>query len=457
MKKISKKVIYLPIETTSRELDSKLYLTVHALNRGYDVVIGRKPIVKKILEFIGGGFFLSKDYVKYKISDFDVNSSKTLFSILDEEGLVRYDDEEIFEYLPKKIINFHDLIFVWGEKQLNIFNKRYNFQNVILSGNPRFDILSDIFLNNSKIKEVKENSNYILVATNLGYFNRSKFYSESIEEQEKKIHSKVDGLSSNKNKKTYTDFDKEKYYTQLFISTITHVSEIFPELNFIIRPHPSEDINFWKRVFKNFENIKVIQKGNIHNWIYGSLMVIHTGSTSGIEAYYLNKPVVCFKPTSNYNLPWLPVYLSDKISNKEELENKVKQMLTGNYQSHSLNKDSTLAAYINNYKGLNSAKTILDTYSLFLSKTATTIKNSDIKSLKFEKLKYYLGYIISRYSPAKTKNILKLQGFYRKYPHLKNKDIIRKLNFYSDVLNLKVKFHIKVVGPDTFYIHQIRG
>jgi len=41
--------LYLPIETKNRELDSKILLALVGIQKGYNVVLGHKSVLKKVL------------------------------------------------------------------------------------------------------------------------------------------------------------------------------------------------------------------------------------------------------------------------------------------------------------------------------------------------------------------------------------------------------------------------
>ena len=72
--------------------------------------------------------------------------------------------------------------------------------------------------------------------------------------------------------------------------TLTHnLANKFPELNFIYRPHPSEDHDYYKVIFKGVKNINVEHDGNVIPWILACKLLLHDGCTTAIEATLAGK------------------------------------------------------------------------------------------------------------------------------------------------------------------------
>ena len=49
------------------------------------------------------------------------------------------------------------------------------------------------------------------------------------------------------------------------------------------------DPTFWAKYFANFENISIVEKGPIHAWTYRSVATVHSGCTTGLEAFGADK------------------------------------------------------------------------------------------------------------------------------------------------------------------------
>src|SRR3954463_6972251 len=54
------RLLYLPMEIASRELDSRLLLSVIALSYGFEIVIGQKWLIESNIRRMPAGIYLSK-------------------------------------------------------------------------------------------------------------------------------------------------------------------------------------------------------------------------------------------------------------------------------------------------------------------------------------------------------------------------------------------------------------
>lgn len=69
----------------------------------------------------------------------------------------------------------------------------------------------------------------------------------------------------------------------------------------IVRPHPSENIEIWKKYTKNYsKKIKIIRSGNVLSWILAAKLLIHNGCTTAIEALFLKKKDYFFLSLSRH-------------------------------------------------------------------------------------------------------------------------------------------------------------
>ena len=59
----------------------------------------------------------------------------------------------------------------------------------------------------------------------------------------------------------------------------------------IIRPHPLERMDIYQEEFKSFNNIEVIRKGSVREWIVNAEAVIHY-ELPGIEFLIAGKNVI---------------------------------------------------------------------------------------------------------------------------------------------------------------------
>lgn len=184
--------------------------------------------------------------------------------------------------LPRgQMINNVDAHITWGEKFANsLIEKGVSKEKIYICGSPRMDFLSPLFREVVKTKSdlseefnIPPNKHWLLFS---GSF-KLNFITKSI----RKI----------KLNQGFDDLDKHIEYNRLLftqsIALLKSYSIENPDIQIIIRPHPSEPSNVYEEAFSKLKNIYIIKKYPIHHWINAADLVFSTKSTSSLEAFIM--------------------------------------------------------------------------------------------------------------------------------------------------------------------------
>ena len=76
-----------------------------------------------------------------------------------------------------------------------------------------------------------------------------------------------------KNYEYYLKYNKIKYSQNIVL--INYLAKKFKDINFIIRPHPSEKLDSYLELQKRFKNVHVSKKFSIAEWLKWSKLNIH--------------------------------------------------------------------------------------------------------------------------------------------------------------------------------------
>jgi surface carbohydrate biosynthesis protein len=481
------KLLFLPIETIARELDSKLLLAHRALSRDYSVIIGRKENVFKAAERTGYGIFFYKSHGR---SSFPCvkNAVKSGFAFvaLDEEGLVFMDDKSYIERaIPDKLEHL-SIIFTWGQYQKNLLVKENPILNskIIPVGNPRFDLLRSEFspiYKSARDKISKKWVNYILVNTNFSAGNYSRNYGCSYIEHIEHMYIKENGNPLPEEKRDSL-LKESRYYKRLFEKykeMLTVVSKRFPELHFILRPHPSEDHENWKSGLKDLKNVNVIFEGSSIDWMQDALAVIHTGCTTGIEAWALKKPVIVYNPDPVIGIePELPNKFGLNIKKIDDLVNVIDKIINKDYNSKFMEQLETAHLFIESIKGKLSAERIMDALEDLTNNTGGKPGNRESASLNLKgvesiksSLKFRLIKWLRKYRPAMNRLLGKKIDIYifkifkkypgliaqfQKFPGLDARYIRTRLSIFDSIFNKNCvkNYNIKKIATDSYIINK---
>jgi surface carbohydrate biosynthesis protein len=316
------KTVAIPVETKVRELDGKLWLALHLVSQGFHVVFGELGSLNAGLDLLQPHIYLGKSAVYREERSQVFNKLKqagSLIVILDTEGGV-FRSEEIYikNRLSPKIIQYSDAFVAWGEAPKDIIHKATGFaeSKILVAGNPRFDLLFNAYRSfyNGEVAELGDLfGDFILVNTN---FSAANPYGK--ESQSAWLVRDPDLL------------DYQQALFQSFLEAIERLSRDFPNLNIVVRPHPSERHATYREQFQECNNVMVEHWGNVHPWILASKLVLHNSCTTGIEAVMAGRPAVTYRPVRDerYDM-YLPNFVSMQCVDYNELKNEVTRLVSG--------------------------------------------------------------------------------------------------------------------------------
>ena len=259
--KLMEKIIFLPIETESRELDAKIVLASQLIKQGISCFIGQHNVLNEIAPLFNGGIYIGKNifldamksnndiYDMYKIND---------FSILwyHEEGGIYSGNEEkwkivLQELLDPRRLSSDDYMLCWGRFQKEFFDSFQTDTPSTVVGGYRFDLRQESTLRKllKKTSRVKQ-KDYILVNTAFSDGNhhipKQVLYKENQEQFRGDSDYKFRLLDE------YSEDVKKMGY---FCEMLSYLMRNNPDKKFVLRPHPTESMEFYENAFHEFDNI----------------------------------------------------------------------------------------------------------------------------------------------------------------------------------------------------------
>jgi hypothetical protein len=81
-----------------------------------------------------------------------------------------------------------------------------------------------------------------------------------------------------------------------FEELMPKIAEAFPDRKVVLRPHPSEDHEFWRRCLAAWPNVVVKAEGNVVPWLIACGVLVHNGCTTAVEGFELGTRIVSFVP-----------------------------------------------------------------------------------------------------------------------------------------------------------------
>lgn len=461
--------VALPIETKVRELDEKLWLALNLVNKGFKIALGEMGVINNWIDWLEPDVYFGDSAVYREAREAlyrKLNRVDVKIIVLDTEGAVFRSSDAYTQRLSPKILQYVDCFLAWGSKPADILQNFTDFpsENIAITGNPRFDLLNKHFHDfyreeSNKIKS--KFGRYVLINTN---FTEVNHFSEEILERSRLSKDPQPQLVS-----------YQKKIFEHFIKAITCISTQFPEINVVVRPHPSENHDRYREIFANYKNIYVEHWWDVRTWILGAVAVIHNSCTTGIESALMEKPVFAFCPVKNpeYDL-FLPNFVSKKIDTSESLCNEIGKCIENEKKSSqilTLEKKSELKKYIYNIDGL-AAKRITDLIDSMEYSGTNELKDVFRLSLKQRTKKG----LIRLFGEAGFQKLNKLRKFGRdaassrnvsssyrrqKFPGLTKEEIKDKISKFSKIGVIKLNnIHIEPISvliKNAFWIYKVRS
>ncbi|MFK7913830.1 MAG: surface carbohydrate biosynthesis protein [Pseudomonadales bacterium] len=323
--------LMIPVENQVRELDAKLFLGCVAAERGYPVVLGSRAFLHYQVDRIPAGVYLAKSMRTL---------SERMFGILqnlghdivgfDEEALVRRPDEEFYKLrVSAQALNRMRMVLAWGEDDARVFREFSGNRGVpvTVTGNPRIDLMRPELTGfyDREVAQIKaQYGNFVLINSNFGGANH---FLDAM--------SDVKQLATGQVGKDDTDYMVEwsKFRYALFGEfkrMLPALAARVPNVNLILRPHPSESHEQWRELAAPYANVQVVNEGSVFPWLMAASAMIANGCTTTIESWMLQTPSIDYAPLTDarYDEP-LPQALGISCATVESLAELVLQAAAG--------------------------------------------------------------------------------------------------------------------------------
>jgi surface carbohydrate biosynthesis protein len=340
---INKPLLLIPVENQVRELDPKLLLACVAAERGFSSVIGSRREMEFNIDAFPKSIYLSKSMTIRSLLFFQIAQHFDIEIVAwDEEALVHLPPDTYFSRrLDSRAIKYVSHLFAWGEDNELLWRQYPHLPDglpIHITGNPRSDMLRSELrpFYQKEIEEFKaQYGDFILVNTNFNHVNAfgpdmNLFKPTKTPDQKAKFGRAARGMS-----REYAEGlrDHKQAVFEDFQRIIPRLAEAFPENTIVVRPHPTENHDVYRKIADQCNRVYVTNEGNVVPWLIATQAVIHNGCTTGVEAYVTGTPAISYRASINENYDngfyRLPNRMSHQCFAFEELQNILRKILTG--------------------------------------------------------------------------------------------------------------------------------
>ncbi len=458
------KNLYLPIEIKKRELLPKFFLGLNALKKGFNVIIGDKIAISHAIKFFGTGIYF---YKSMNFNDTDhikrIKNKNNIYVVHDEESGATHASKNIFKQFlnirsSNENIQLIDRFYTWGKFDHSQWIKRFKKQKnkFILTGSPRIDLCNKKIYNKflrNEINDAKKKFNKYILFISSGISSDKEL--NNIFKQDKFFFN-YKNLKEKKERKS--QLQNLRMYFKNSVKMIQNLSNKFKDVNLVVRPHPSENINDWKKIFKKFkENVFLdTSDTDITPIIIGSKCVIHNSSFAGIQSTLLKKPLIVYKPKKiSTSKRSFPNKLGDIANSESDVFILLNKILNTKEKKIKKNKINLLKARI-----------FVDKYNSASSKIVDDLSKFKINSKKINliKLRLYSQYLFLKKNFKNKINYDSINKTKAKYTRRSMRDKlgigIKKKQMQKYLKDAKKNdpglqnIFLKEFGPNGFYIYK---
>ncbi len=336
-------LLLIPVENQVRELDPKLMLACVAARRGFSSVIGSRRELEFRIDSYPKSIYLSKSMTGRSLIFFRI-AHKFGHEIVtwDEEALVHLPPQTYFSRrLHPEAIKHVSHLFAWGEDNVELWRQYPHLpKNIAIhnTGNPRNDMLRPEMhpFYEEEVKALRRRyGDFILVNTNFNHVNAFGPDMNLFKPVKKPGEPANFGRAARGMSREYAQglWDHKQAVFKSFQQLIPRIDGAFPDLNIVIRPHPTERHDVYRDIAAHSSSVHVTNEGNVVPWILATRVVLHNGCTTGVEAFVMGVPAISYRESvsEDYDNGFyrLPNAVSHQCFNFEELRDMIYQILSG--------------------------------------------------------------------------------------------------------------------------------
>lgn len=434
--------LYMPMEIASRELDSRLLIALFAVQAGLEVVLGQKWLLQKNARHMPKGFWIFKTLTPGDAKQMtEIKQLGHRISAIDEEmpGLGRGCGR--LRWVDHISVETCEAIFCLGKEHIRCMAEKYpeHAAKLIETGNPRWDFLRpeirSLYAHDAESIKAKY-GRFILINTNIGLMNSAK------SSPEKLISSLTrDGRVNLSIPEDRAFIDNIKTFESAnftaALSLVGRLGHEFPAHSIVLRPHPTEKLEPYERELAGKDRVFILREGSATAWLSACEVLVHTSCTTGVEAYALGKPSVCFQTIAS---PLHTYFLSSALSviatHEDEVVNALKAILnTRREPTEDREKREIFHGFFAGQDGMFAAAQI-----------ANFVTESVAKASLSEKPKWRAGWLFRRKWFASK--------FQRKiFPDFSETEIAARLTQLAQVVGFDGIPHVTKCGDGQYHIY----
>ena len=292
--------VYIVVEVAARELEARLLLGLAAAEAGHDVLLGdldprRDPAA------MPPGLFHDKSLTPGQEMERQawLDGHGFLVTSQDEEhGLLQPDYTLFMErrFAPEALGRV-DRVLTWGphdDAALRAGRPEHEGR-LRMTGSPRVDLWRpelDAHHRRAALHGIGGRP-FVLFANNVTHLlGMNRFTTMLADKRGKYVAGTADPLE----RLWFDELVSQAERLPHLVASVRTLSERFPDLVVVVRPHPVESVAAWRDLVGPLDNVHITKDGPISPWVRSATAVVHTGDTTGFEVAAGRLPLISLEP-----------------------------------------------------------------------------------------------------------------------------------------------------------------
>ncbi|OGQ25201.1 MAG: hypothetical protein A2138_06080 [Deltaproteobacteria bacterium RBG_16_71_12] len=326
----------LPVETTARELDYKLLIAARLRAPHRRFILCRDDLAPELLGLVHRGIYIGQNirsraglaatnerYANLRAAGFRLMH-------LDEEGAIYAGDEtEWAHWVRQRLgaisVRSPDMMMTWGAFQARVLHETPGVDpaTVVTSGHPRFDLCQAYLrvYDEEAAALRRQYGDFVLCNTNFGTGNSVL--------GSKTFFSTVEGYQTANRAQRLAfvrDWRASACGAPAFVALIHEICDEFPQVHFVIRPHPVEDHELYRVTTRGLKNVSVDARGSVIPYLAACRAMIHNGCTTALEGSLAGARVLTYSPPEfERGSTWITNIFGQQCHSAREVCEKLQQ------------------------------------------------------------------------------------------------------------------------------------
>ena len=439
--------LFLPVEVLKREYVGKLCLAVEMAARGMPVFFGHKRrVIDLALQAREPGLLFYKD--AGQDFDFGEKLKERGFGLIaqDEEAGIIFGDYAEFYKTRSSLNNIPNLdrFLCWGQDDYEFLKKQFDRDmscRIVNTGSVRTVVWGDYGRRYfaEEIERIRSKyGRFVIFVTNFKTAN-SFLPKEQFLEMRARGRIIVSSYEA--------ALERDKRLMELVIRAAKRIVAE-SDLNVVVRPHPEEAPDTWRKQFANYRKVGVEPDGDLIPWALASECVLQNSCTSGIQAVASGIPMYAFGQEEDdfKDIRSIPNELSERLTGEDEVVSKLCRA-----EPFAMPGEESAILLERKIKGAGTLGPLNATADEILDVCGTPNNNGNADLGKDSWI--YDAKEIYRTSRFKKRSLGTIldQG---KRQTIKKRSIRRDVNRFLEVLGHDVHIEVERVGPNVYCLRR---